>query len=146
MLGSERPPAALAQHSGYLMNWLAQRSRSRFQAALEQATGLHPREFGALSVIASEEGVTQQAAGEAAGIDPSTMVATLDGLEARGLAERRPHPGDRRKRAVHLTAKGRRALEAGQEVARQAGRETLGALDEGEREELNRLLRKLAGI
>ena len=100
MIGSERPPEALAQYTGFLMNWVAQRSRERFAKALEAELGLHPREFGVLAVVQREPGITQQAIGDAAGVDPSTMVATLDGLEERGLAERRPHSSDRRKRAV----------------------------------------------
>src|SRR5436853_555616 len=106
MLGSRRPPEALLRHTGFLMNWVAMRSRERFMEALADATGLHPREFGVLSVVARSEGQTQHAIGEEANIDPSTMVATLDALEERGLAERRPHPSDRRKRAVFLTRAG----------------------------------------
>lgn len=146
VFGSDRPPAALAQHSGFLMNWVGLRSREHFHAALEEAIGLHPREFGALSVIAADEGLTQHALAEEAGIDPSTMVATLDGLEARGLAERRPHASDRRKRAVFLTADGRQALKKGRAAAAAVGEKTLAPLDTAERAELNRLLRKLAGI
>lgn len=144
MIGSDRPPAALARHTGFLMNWIAARSRSRFAAALEQE-GLHPRDFGVLSVIARQPGVTQHALGESAGIDPSTMVATLDLLEERGLAERRPHKTDRRKRAVHLTDEGRRALARAGRLAARVGDEVFGALAPAEREELDRLLRKVSG-
>ena len=49
------------------------------------------------------------------GIDPSTMVSLIDQLETAGLAERRPHPTDRRARAIAITPKGhvwdRRATE-----------------------------------
>ena len=113
MIGSERPPEALAQYTGFLMNWVARRSRERFAKALEAELGLHPREFGVLAVVQREPGITQQAIGDAAGVDPSTMVATLDGLEERGLAERRPHSSDRRKRAVYLTDDGRGGRRAG---------------------------------
>jgi DNA-binding MarR family transcriptional regulator len=114
--------------------------------ALQEAIGIHPREFGVLSVLAENEGKTQHALGEAANVDPSTMVATLDALEARGFAERRVHPNDRRKRAVHLTDAGREALAAGQRVAAEVGKRSFSALDAGERKELNRLLRKLSGV
>src|ERR671935_2260151 len=128
MLGSERPPEALSGYTGFLMNWVATRSRLHFAARLEECCRLHPREFGVLTVLANEPGVTQQAIGEHAGIDPSTMVATLDALEQRGLAERRPHPGDRRKRAVYLTPEGKRLLREGQKVARRGGKEVFGEL------------------
>lgn len=144
MIGSDRPSAALARHTGFLVNWVAARSRSRFATALEQE-GLHPREFGVLSVIAGDPGVTQHALGERAGVDPSTMVTTLDVLEQRGLAERRPHGTDRRKRAVHLTDEGRRVLARGGRVAARVGDEVFGALTPAERKELDRLLRKVSG-
>jgi DNA-binding MarR family transcriptional regulator len=146
MLGSERPPEALSGYTGFLMNWVATRSRLRFAARLEECCGMHPREFGVLTVLANNPGVTQQAIGEHAGIDPSTMVATLDLLEQRGLAERRPHPGDRRKRAVYLTPEGKRVLREGQKVARAVGKEVFGSLTEDEHEQLLTILRKLSGL
>jgi DNA-binding MarR family transcriptional regulator len=146
MIGSERPPEALAQYTGFLMNWVAQRSRARFAKALQEQLGLHPREFGVLAVVAHEPGITQQAIGEAASVDPSTMVATLDGLEKRGLAERRPHSSDRRKRSVYLTEAGEKATEQGQRIGKEVGREVLAALSAKERKQLNALLRKVAGL
>lgn len=146
MIGSERPPEALAQYTGFLMNWVAQRSRTRFAKALDEQLGLHPREFGVLAVVARQPGITQQAIGEAANVDPSTMVATLDGLEKRGLAERRPHASDRRKRAVHLTEAGEKATEQGQRIGSEVGREVFAPLTAKERKQLNALLRKVAGL
>jgi MarR family transcriptional regulator, lower aerobic nicotinate degradation pathway regulator len=146
MIGSERPPEALAHYTGFLMNWVARRSRERFAEALEAEVGLHPREFGVLAVVQRDPGITQQAIGEAAGVDPSTMVATLDSLEERGLAERRPHASDRRKRAVFLTAEGEAATGRAKLIGEQVGKETLGALTKDERDQLNGLLRKLAGL
>jgi MarR family transcriptional regulator, lower aerobic nicotinate degradation pathway regulator len=146
MLGERRPPEALSGYMGFLMNWVATRSRLLFANHLQERCGLHPREFGVLNVIASNPGVTQQAIGDDAGVDPSTMVATLDSLEERGLAERRPHPGDRRKRAVYLTPEGKRALREGQKVARTVGQEVYGGLSEKEHEQLMTILRKLSGL
>jgi DNA-binding MarR family transcriptional regulator len=146
MLGEERPPEALSGYTGFLMNWVATRSRLLFANRLQESCGLHPREFGVLNVIASNPGVTQQAIGGDAGIDPSTMVGTLDSLEKRGLAERRPHPGDRRKRSVYLTPEGKRVLREGQKVARSVGKEVYGELTDQEHEQLMTILRKLSGL
>ena len=76
------------------------------------------------------------------GVDPSTMVALIDELEAAGLAKRRPHPKDRRAREVVITSKGRRLLERGRQMASQVEDEVLGGLSAGERRELLRLLRR----
>jgi DNA-binding MarR family transcriptional regulator len=146
MLGSERPPAALSEYTGFLMNWVASRSRQHFARALEEACGLHPRDWGVLNVIARNPGITQQAIGEGAGVDPSTMVATIDLLEERGLAERRPHPSDRRKRAIYLTPDGEQVLRDGRKVATAAAREVFGRLSADERKQLHALLRKLSGL
>lgn len=144
MIGSDRPPEALAAYTGFLLNWFARRSEGRFARAMAEV-GLHPREFVVLVVLAAGPGTTQQSVGEQAGVDPSTMVATLDALEARGLVERRPDVSDRRRRAVHLTAKGESVLAAAREVAGGVAREVFGVLGEDERAELHRLLLKLAG-
>lgn len=146
MLESDRPPAALSEYTGFLMNWVANRSRLYFARRLEEQLGLHPREFGVLNVLERNPGITQQAIGEHAGVDPSTMVATLDSLEARGLAERRPHPGDRRKRSVQLTPEGERVLHEGRKVAAAVGKEVFGTLSGEERDQLNGILRKLSGL
>jgi MarR family transcriptional regulator, lower aerobic nicotinate degradation pathway regulator len=146
MLESDRPPVALSEYTGFLMNWVASRSRQYFARRLEETVGIHPREFGVLNVLSRNPGITQQAIGESAGVDPSTMVAILDSLEEHGLAERRPHPGDRRKRAVHLTTEGERALQEGRKVAAAVGKEVFGTLTGEERDQLNGILRKLSGL
>ena len=74
------------------------------------------------------------------------MVAVLDELEARGLAERRPDPADRRKRSIHLTDEGRSKLMQMRAVAREVGEQSFAALNDEERATLHHLLRKLAGF
>lgn len=53
---------------------------------------------------------------QAAEVDPSAATVAVDLLERRGLAERRPHPGDRRSRLVHLTAAGLEAAGAARRI------------------------------
>jgi DNA-binding MarR family transcriptional regulator len=74
------------------------------------------------------------------------MVAVVDELEELGYAERRTHPADRRKHAIHLTADGRRMLERAQTVAMETTKEILAPLTADEIDELRLLLRKLAGV
>src|SRR5215207_2496763 len=145
MMNGDRPPDALAQYSGFLLNWLAMRSRTRFAAALAEI-GLHPRDFATLSIVDGRPGLTQQDLAAASAIDASTLVATLDALEQRGLAERRMLPEDRRKRAIHLTPEGEVALARARESAKRLGDEMFGALSAAERRSFEALLRKLAGV
>jgi DNA-binding MarR family transcriptional regulator len=139
------PPEPLASALGFLVSWNGQRMAHAFAAALEPL-GLRPPHFGVLRLIDAGPGCTQQQLVDRSMIDPSSMVGVIDELESLGLAERRPHPTDRRKRAVHLTARGRRTLERAQSVAMRTAEDVLAPLSERERDTLRRLLRKLAGV
>jgi DNA-binding MarR family transcriptional regulator len=145
MLGGSKPPEALGDYTGFLMNWCAVRSRGAFAAELDRL-GLRPQEFAVLSVIAADPGLTQQALVEATGVDPSSMVQLLDGLERLRLAKRLAHPTDRRKRAIHLTSEGRATLDRARVAATRVGEATFAPLTDGERAQLHGLLRKLAGL
>jgi DNA-binding MarR family transcriptional regulator len=111
-----------------------------------QPLGLRPPHFGVMRLIETEPGLTQQDLAQRSLIDPSSMVAVVDELEELGYAERQPHPGDRRKHAVHLTTEGQRMLERAQATAMEMTNELLAPLDAAEVTELRRLLRKLAGV
>jgi DNA-binding MarR family transcriptional regulator len=106
--------------------------------------GLTTRMWGALNVLDAEGETTQQFLGKCTGIDPSSMVATIDDLEARGLVQRRPHPSDRRAHALHLTEEGREVLARGRRLARGAQEDLLAPLDAEERKTLHNLLLRLA--
>jgi DNA-binding MarR family transcriptional regulator len=145
VLYTDRPPEELAGYTGFLLGYLGEKSRRNFIALLEPY-GFHPREFGLLTVVAKRPGITQQELAALARVDPSTMVALLDDLEARGIAERRVDRSDRRRRAVHLTPKGEESMRVLQREARRAAKEFLEPLTPEERDRLNTLLRKLAGL
>src|SRR3954447_5587763 len=145
VLHSDTPPEELAGYSGFLLGYLGEKSRRNFIALLEPH-GFHPREFGLLTVLSKRPGITQQELASLARVDPSSMVALLDELEKRGVAERRVDPDDRRRRAVHLTEKGEEQMRVLQREARKAADQFLAPLSKDERSELNALLRKLAGL
>ena len=137
-------PQELSVFPGYLLARLGESSRRRFHDALAPE-GLHPRHFGVMTVVAAHPGMTQQQLHERTAIDASSMVAVLDELEAKGLAERRPYPGDRRARTVFLTPLGERTLGRVQALAGELQGELFKALSPDERDTLVILLRKLAG-
>ena len=66
-------------------------------------------------------------------LDRTTMVATLDELEAAGLAERRPAPGDRRARIVAVTDEGARLVAEARAVVDRVYDDVLGTLPARER-------------
>ena len=145
MLHSDQPPEELAGYTGFLLGYLGEKSRRNFIALLEPH-GFHPREFGLMTVMAKRPGLTQQELAQLARVDPSSMVALLDDLERRGIAERRVDAQDRRRRAVYLTDKGQEQMRVLQREARKAAKSFLGPLSDDERDQLNTLLRKLAGL
>ena len=139
------PPEPLASATGFLLSWAGRRTAAGFAEALE-AVELRPPHFGVLTLIDSHPGLTQSELVSGSLIDPSSMVAVIDELEGKGLAERRPHESDRRKHAVHLTASGRRKLARARSIATDYAEDLLGPLSEEERSTLQILLRKLAGF
>jgi len=136
-------PGELGKYPGYLLARLGEASRRRFHKALEPE-GLHPRDFGVMTMVDAHPGLSQQQLHEKTGIDPSSMVAVIDDLQSRGLAERRPDPEDRRARAIFLTDEGQRTLGRIGKVAARLQREMFGGLSEHELSTLHALLRKLA--
>jgi DNA-binding MarR family transcriptional regulator len=134
--------AALMRHTGFLISRIGMVAQKRFAERME-SLGLNPRMWGALNVLEAEGAITQHALCKGVGMDPSSMVATIDELEARGLVERRRHPSDRRAHALHVTTKGKQTLARGRELAHEAQDDLLAPLDPGEREQLHALLLRL---
>ena len=134
---------ALTRHTGFLIARMGVVAQKRFGERLE-SLGLTMRMWGALNVLDYEGAITQHALGGCIGMDPSSMVATIDELEARGLVERRRHPSDRRAHALHVTDAGREALVRGRELAEEAHEDLLAPLGPEEREQLHELLLRLA--
>ena len=127
---------------GFLVSQLGFISSKRFMQALEPL-GIDPREFLLLRFVAASEGQSQQALAERMAVPPSRMVALGDRLEENGLLERRPHPDDRRIRALHLTAEGQDVLGRAGEIAIGFEAALCASLEEGERDQLIDLLLKL---
>jgi DNA-binding MarR family transcriptional regulator len=134
---------ALIKQTGFLLARMGMVAAKLFSERIAEL-GLTTRMWGALNVLAAEGTTTQQFLGRCAGIDPSSMVATIDDLEARGFVERRPHPSDRRAHAVHITERGREVLARGRRVAREAQQELFAPLSDEERKSLHELLMRLA--
>lgn len=133
----------LSTRAGFLLAQLGAHAHRRFAEYLAEL-GLHPRHFGMLSHLASSEGGSQQALSDALGIHRSAMVALVDDLEQRGLAERRPDPRDRRAHALYLTRAGRRLRARLQRIAEEHESELLTALDPSDRSDLISLLQRVA--
>jgi DNA-binding MarR family transcriptional regulator len=84
---------------------MAERSRIPTIAA---EFDLSPMQAQLLRVVAPGRPVPMGRLAGALGCDPSNITGIVDRLEARGLIERRPAPGDRRVKALVITPAGAR--------------------------------------
>lgn len=94
--------------------------------------GLSVREYCVLWK-ATETERTQIEIAELAALDKTTMVVTLDALEAAGLAERRISDTDRRARVVAVTKAGRAVLARAHRRISAVYDRALSDLDDGQR-------------
>jgi DNA-binding MarR family transcriptional regulator len=63
-------------------------------------SGINARELAVLLMLGDREPEYQQQAAQRLGIDRTTMVSLLDGLEHKTLVRRRADPADRRRNVV----------------------------------------------
>jgi DNA-binding MarR family transcriptional regulator len=126
----------------YLLKHANLRLSELMGPALEPC-GIDGREFGVLSVLGGSEPLSQLEAAQRMGIDRTTMVAMVDGLERKGLVGRRPHPADRRKNIVEPTERGREVLAEAVGVVAAAEAEFLAPLPDGDARLLRDALERL---
>ena len=73
--------------------------------------GLRPADFAVLVLVANNSGLKQSDVAEALGIQRANFVAIIDGLEDKGLLQRRKSDTDRRVHYLDLTKEGSAAIE-----------------------------------
>jgi DNA-binding MarR family transcriptional regulator len=102
--------AQLTDYTGYLLRTTYVRAAGLVGETFPP--GAHPRDAGVIATIDALGPSSQQQLAESLHINRTVMVKLIDGLEARGLVERRRNPEDRRSYAIYPTAAGRGALTA----------------------------------
>lgn len=106
--------------------------------------GFNPYHYSVLALLDEGSRETQATIADALQVDPSHLVGLLDGLEERGLVERRRDPSDRRRHLVSLTPDGKRQLASLRKMVRRLEDDFLAALTPEERETLHDLLLRVA--
>ncbi|MEV5748527.1 MarR family transcriptional regulator [Actinoallomurus sp. NPDC052308] len=102
--------------------------------------------YSVLLALGEEPVRTQNALAQAIGADKTRIIGVLDGLQERGLIERRPDPGDRRVRLLSLTPEGRRVRDSVQAGIRERENRLLARLPAADRAAFLRALRTLSSL
>jgi len=114
---------------------------TRIVAAYERF-GLRSGSFSTMALIAANPGCSQSEIAREIGSDKSIVVALVDDLEKRGLAQRARSTQDRRRNVLTLTDKGRALMDEINAAARSVEAPIREALSPGEWTTLIRLTRR----
>lgn len=108
------------------------------------ANSLTPGRMTALSIIATQGGINQTVLAEMLGITRAGVVKVIDTLESFGFVERQPIPEDRRSHALVVTPQGYAELGRLNNLLRLHEQQIASNLSQAERDQLMRLLEKVA--
>jgi len=132
-----------------LVGYHLRRASSLFGADFTRAvgdTGMRQVLFGILSVVSANPGINQGEAGRALGIKRANMVSLITELVDAGLLDRQTDAGDRRAFALTVTAEGSKILNQCLRRLTTHERRLLAEFDEGERQTLVDLLRRIEAL
>ena len=131
----------MADRLGYLLKHvLAQLTEAQTKALAPY--GVNGRDLAVLSSIVAGEPLSQLEVAARLRVDRTSIGDLLDGLEERGLVERRRSAEDRRRNVVVLTPLGESTFDSAERIRLEVEREFLAPLPDGGRfrEELRLLL------
>ncbi len=106
--------------------------------------GVSGREPAVLLLLDGRDPQSQQQAAGRLGLDRTTMVGLLDGLQTKGLVARHADAGDRRRNVLKLTGDGQKTLARALRASDEAERQLLAVLDDAESTQLRTVLTRMA--
>jgi len=125
-----------------LVRWIGWAQRKAGEDWIRARELSHEQGF-VLGYLAQNPGVIQRDIAQISRTSAASVSSLLQGLERRGLVERRTEGGDERRKRVYATAEGAELI-AGFEAAMAAADETiLAPLNDTERATLQALLEKI---
>lgn len=107
IVNRRRETSPLTSGPGYWLR-LGHKALTRPLADELRQRGIAFKHYFYIRTLLEEDGITQVELSDRVGMERATVTVVLDTLEDLGIVVRKPHPSDRRKTNVFLTAKGRR--------------------------------------
>ena len=123
--------------------WGVARQLRHLSREILEPIEITPGQSRALRVLERHGPLRLTALADQVRIAPRSTTQVIDGLEQRGLVERRPDPLDRRARLVALTGEGQRISELIRSARHTEAERLFGGLSPSDRETLTRILHQL---
>ncbi len=127
----------------WLILWKAYETIQEHALRHIESLGLGRSDFAVLELLLHKGPTPVNRIGEKVRLTSGSITAAVDRLERKHLVERRSDPEDRRARVVHLTEKGAKLIDCAFADHERALEQATSGLDEEERMEAIRLLKKL---
>jgi DNA-binding MarR family transcriptional regulator len=102
-------PESLLKYPTFLLSKVGIEAKRQWWECFTEAESQQPGHYAVLASLVEFGPTSQRDLALRLGIDPSDLVARLDGIEELGWAQRRRDPADRRRHSVTITAAGRAA-------------------------------------
>ena len=125
-----------------LVRWIGWAQRKAGEDWIRARELTHEQAF-ALGYVARTPGVIQRDLAEITRTSAASVSSLVQGLERRGLVERRSEPGDDRSKRVYATAAGAELIAGFGEAMTSAQEAILAPLDADDRAALHALLAKI---
>ena len=141
--GSISSPAVLSKMPGHMLRRCHQIAVAIFLDECRDAD-LTPLQFVTLTTLIAHGGLDKATIGGVVALDRTTVAVVVRNLEERGLVTCRPSEHDRRAKLIEITESGRAMVASVQGDVDRSQARILSPLSPEEREELQRLLTKMA--
>ena len=125
-----------------LIRWIGLAQRKAAEEWIRERDLSHPQGF-VLGHLARSPGAIQRDIAAVSRTSAASVSSLLQGLERRGLVERRSEDGDERRKRVYVTPAGEDLIAGFDEALIAADEKILAPLDEDERTTLHTLLTKI---
>lgn len=142
-------PESPADGSPFALGLLLRLAHERVAAAMDEALapfGFERRHLVVLMRLHTSGPLSQRDLVAATNHDKASIVRIVDDLERLGLASRELVPGDRRLRAVTLSAHGRDVFAQAHRAAVPAAAAATAPLSPAQTRQLEKLLRAMTGV